>query len=239
LCCFQTKNPEAWVLEHQIVRLADILISHGKPQPQDQVLLETFWLFPDANPPQRNATRTRLELHPFANSDSLKKLFPACYIAYRQLGRRMIVHVYTPTIPSLQTIVHGSVEYACVLSDRTVETSMPYAQLITDERVQLSTLYCNQPLAVANVLGISAARVIIIKEIHKVLNAYGVYLDTRHIGLLADYMTVTGYVLPVTRHGMRKSTDSTLRRCKLFLFILKHNIFFLFFFNLPIKFSCF
>ena len=67
LCCFQTKDPEAWVLEHQIVRVADILVSHGTPKPQDKLLLDPFWIFPDPNPPDRDAPRTRLELYPFAN----------------------------------------------------------------------------------------------------------------------------------------------------------------------------
>ena len=53
-------------------------------------------------------------------------------------------------------------------------------------------------------LGIEAARKVLIKEIKKVLDPYGIYINYRHISLLSDLMTHRGFIIPISRHGLKK-----------------------------------
>ncbi|XP_021721117.1 DNA-directed RNA polymerase III subunit 1-like [Chenopodium quinoa] len=68
----------------------------------------------------------------------------------------------------------------------------------------------NHVMEVQQTLGIEAARSCIIKEIHKVLKSNAMDVDTRHMMLLADAMTLKGKVLGVTRYGMAEMKESVL-----------------------------
>ena len=50
----------------------------------------------------------------------------------------------------------------------------------------------NHILEMESVLGIEAARSTIISEIEYVMGNYGIYIDRRHVNLLADVMTYKG-----------------------------------------------
>ncbi len=65
---------------------------------------------------------------------------------------------------------------------------------------------------VANVLGIEAARQIIINEIKKVIESQGLDIDKRHLKLVADAMTSSGIVKGVTRMGIISDKASVLAR---------------------------
>jgi len=65
---------------------------------------------------------------------------------------------------------------------------------------------------VATVLGIEAARNVIIKEAMGVLEEQGLDVDVRHIMLVADAMTASGDVLQVGRHGVSGEKASTLAK---------------------------
>ena len=63
-----------------------------------------------------------------------------------------------------------------------------------------------------NILGIEAARTVIIEEIRKVLMAYGIYINYRHISLLSDIMTHRGFLASITRFGLKKTNYSPIRK---------------------------
>ncbi|MEN3048078.1 MAG: DNA-directed RNA polymerase subunit A' [Candidatus Caldarchaeales archaeon] len=65
---------------------------------------------------------------------------------------------------------------------------------------------------VAEVLGIEAARALIIDEIVNVLKEQGLDVDVRHIMLVADMMTVDGSVKQIGRHGVVRLKSSVLAR---------------------------
>merc|ERR1740123_2497560 len=52
------------------------------------------------------------------------------------------------------------------------------------------------------VLGIEAARSIIIQEMLSVMKSHGIAIDMRHLMCLADLMTCTGKILGNQRHGL-------------------------------------
>ena len=65
---------------------------------------------------------------------------------------------------------------------------------------------------VARVLGIEAARNLIIEEASKTLQEQGLDVDIRHVMLVADIMTFTGKVLPIGRYGVAGRKTSVLSR---------------------------
>jgi len=65
---------------------------------------------------------------------------------------------------------------------------------------------------VSNILGIEAARQLIIGEIQKVIVSQGLNVDTKHSMLVADTMTGSGMVKGITRMGIISDKSSILAR---------------------------
>jgi len=70
----------------------------------------------------------------------------------------------------------------------------------------------NDIQAVGRVLGIEAARNMIIQEAHNTLSEQGLNVDLRHIMSVADIMTVDGSIRAIGRHGVSKEKESVLSR---------------------------
>ncbi|KAF9764400.1 DNA-directed RNA polymerase III subunit rpc1 [Nosema granulosis] len=76
--------------------------------------------------------------------------------------------------------------------------------------VDFSTTVGNGILETQEILGIEAARSLIIDEIEYTVGKHGIKIDPRHVMLLADTMTYKGEVLGITRFGISKMSCSTL-----------------------------
>jgi len=61
-------------------------------------------------------------------------------------------------------------------------------------------------------LGIEAARNAIIREAQKVLDEQSLTVDTRHLMLVADMMTLTGDISAIGRHGISGSKTSVIAK---------------------------
>ena len=70
----------------------------------------------------------------------------------------------------------------------------------------------NDIQAVGRVLGIEAARNMIIQEAHNTLSEQGLNVDLRHIMTVADIMTAAGSIKAIGRHGVSKEKESVLSR---------------------------
>ena len=68
----------------------------------------------------------------------------------------------------------------------------------------------NHVMEVKQILGIEAARFVIIDEIRNCMEAYSMDIDCRHMQLLGDVMTFRGDVLGISRFGIQKTRASTL-----------------------------
>ncbi|GLJ31476.1 hypothetical protein SUGI_0631670 [Cryptomeria japonica] len=68
----------------------------------------------------------------------------------------------------------------------------------------------NHVIEIEQTLGIEAARSVIIEQIECTMKSHGMSIDTRHMMLLADVMTLKGEVLGMTRFGIAKMKDSVL-----------------------------
>ncbi len=64
----------------------------------------------------------------------------------------------------------------------------------------------------SKILGIEAARQLIINEINKVINSQGLAIDSKHAMLVADTMTASGSVKGITRMGIIGDKNSILAR---------------------------
>ncbi|EZG50618.1 DNA-directed RNA polymerase [Gregarina niphandrodes] len=83
-------------------------------------------------------------------------------------------------------------------------------QIMGVEGVDGNRVGCNSIMEVKDVLGIEAARQVIISEIKGCMDAYSMDIDIRHMLLLGDVMTFRGEVLGISRHGIQKMRASVL-----------------------------
>ena len=86
-------------------------------------------------------------------------------------------------------------------------------KVLTYEGVDATKTTSNVISEVFQTLGIEAARSALMKELRSVIEYDGSYVNLRHIGVLCDVMTSRGYLMPITRHGMNKTTSGPLMRC--------------------------
>lgn len=77
-------------------------------------------------------------------------------------------------------------------------------------QVDKDNIYCNDFQEVNSVFGLEAARMIIIKEIQAVFAHFNIYVNVRHIMLLADVMCRGGAITSNTRHGLNRMETGPL-----------------------------
>ena len=85
-------------------------------------------------------------------------------------------------------------------------------EIIKLKEIDKNKVISNDLHEVAGILGIEAARQLIINEIEEVLNSQGLDINKRHLKLAADAMTNTGEVKGVTRMGIIAQKASILAR---------------------------
>ncbi len=85
-------------------------------------------------------------------------------------------------------------------------------EIMEFKEVDADKILSNDLHEVANVLGIEAAKQLIMDEIYEVINTQGLNIDKRHIKLISDAMTNTGSIKGVTRMGIISQKSSILAR---------------------------
>ncbi|CAI5462231.1 unnamed protein product [Closterium sp. Yama58-4] len=81
-----------------------------------------------------------------------------------------------------------------------------------DEGVlDLNRLSTNHIAAVLTTLGVEAARATIVKEVRGVFGMYGIAVDPRHLGLIADFMTYDGGYRACNRNGIDANPSPILK----------------------------
>ena len=74
-------------------------------------------------------------------------------------------------------------------------------------------VFSNDILEMYDVLGIEAARAILIKEMTDVVDHAGEYINNRHIELLCDTMTSKGELTSINRQGINRGDVGPLAKC--------------------------
>jgi len=86
------------------------------------------------------------------------------------------------------------------------------AKVLALDFVDVTRTTTNDLYEISLVLGIEAARQVIINEVYKVVETQGLSVDIRHIMLVADTMTQGGSVKGITRYGVVSQKSSVLAR---------------------------
>jgi DNA-directed RNA polymerase subunit A' len=85
-------------------------------------------------------------------------------------------------------------------------------EILAFNGVDKNRVLSNDIHEVSNVLGIEAARQLIINEINKMISSQGLAVDGKHAMLVADMMTSSGIVKGITRMGIIADKNSVLAR---------------------------
>jgi len=86
------------------------------------------------------------------------------------------------------------------------------SQILQMEEVDPTKTYSNNIHEIAEILGIEAARNVLIKEINDTLKQQGLNVDERHITVVADIMCLTGEIRAVGRYGVAGTQSAVLAR---------------------------
>jgi len=80
------------------------------------------------------------------------------------------------------------------------------------EGVDTARVFSNDVKEVEKTLGIEAARTVQVQQVKYVMDSQGLYVDVRHIMLLADAMCFDGEITSIGRHGLAGSKPSVFAR---------------------------
>jgi DNA-directed RNA polymerase beta' subunit len=167
--------------------------------------LDDFWDFPDQGEYKGEPIRIEAEGDPIPIVQALReKGFDVAY-------SRGVYHAYG-NAQCPESIGMEGAEW-CKCTGEVVETTLGVQELMATLPEELArTIYSNDIHTVYKILGIEAARVTILKEIRKILAHYGIDLNVRHLLVLVDWMTQTGKLTPMTRHGLKKVDSDIIKR---------------------------
>ncbi len=84
--------------------------------------------------------------------------------------------------------------------------------ILKKKEVDHTRTYSNNIHEVAEVLGIEAARYLIIEELYRAYMGANLLVDKRHLALVADAMTAKGVIMPIGRTGIAGKKGSVLAR---------------------------
>ena len=85
--------------------------------------------------------------------------------------------------------------------------------VINEAYVDYMNTYSNDINEVYNVLGIEAARLLLIEQILEVINEGAGYINSRHVELLCDVMTSRGFMTSINRQGINRGDIGPLAKC--------------------------
>jgi DNA-directed RNA polymerase subunit A" len=143
------------------------------------------------------------------SSDNVKKLIRL---------RNKVVDISISGMPGISRAVLNTADDGSFWI-KTVGTNLE--EVLKMEEVEISSTISNDIVEVSKVLGIEAARNLIIEEIDNTLSNVGLKVDLRHMMLIADAMCMDGTVRGIGRYGLSGETESVLARAS-FEVPLKH-----------------
>ena len=85
--------------------------------------------------------------------------------------------------------------------------------VLTQPFVDTITTISNDINEICSLLGIEAARSILIEEIIDVISEGAGYINSRHVGLLCDTMTSKGFITSINRQGINRGDVGPLAKC--------------------------
>ena len=142
-----------------------------------------------------------------ADKDIVKiKEFEQKFISTIIKGIPGISHVMMDRVKTYVALNEGNV-YAPNEEWILVSNGSNLEEVLIQEHIDTTRTISNDINEVYEIFGIEAARSIIYKELAKVIN-----LTYRHVGLLSDFMTNKGYIMPIDRHGINRGNAGPLAK---------------------------
>ena len=113
-----------------------------------------------------------------------------------------------------------NIKKAYLISDNKSDTSgwclqtdgINFLPILSAPEIDGTKVMANDIYTIYSVLGVEAARQAILNELSLVIEGNGSYVNHRHMSLLADVMTVKGFLTGITRHGVSRESSSVLKR---------------------------
>ena len=206
------EDTQEWVKKHQRITLRDVVLDKSLPKSSDSQIMKDYWEYPDTEGEVPFEARMRLEVKsgsPFQVKVALESL--GCErIAYAMAPTgHYIFHTNFDVSASrfAKVVVSGRIRGLKVINGNTVScTQMSYKELEEFCHViNLSSWCTNDFHSTKELLGIEAARALVVKSLTQMLKTFGVTMGSRHVSLLCDKMTHSGELLGCTRHGLKKA----------------------------------
>jgi DNA-directed RNA polymerase subunit A" len=151
---------------------------------------------------KRMRTKGNIVLIKFKSSES-KKPFKMARKTVEKIRNTIIRGV--PDI-TMAVVVDNKGEYFVRAKGDNIEGLLEMEEVNTDH------IYTNNIKEIEEIYGIEAARNAFIRELKQVLDMQGLYVDIRHIMLLADAMCADGKITNVGRRGLAGKKDSVLAK---------------------------
>jgi DNA-directed RNA polymerase II subunit RPB1 len=149
----------------------------------------------------------------------------------KNINEDIINNVVIKGIPNIENIIFSDIDSYTVNGDKIISsdkenyniTSKSKTRLISDginliqvmnnNFVNSNETFSNSITEIYDVLGIEAARNILIHEINDVVDHAGEYINLRHIELLCDVMTSKGEITSINRQGINRGDVGPLAKC--------------------------
>jgi len=143
------------------------------------------------------------------NSASGKEKDPKALYFNMQAMKDMLMDVIVQGIPSIQRAVISHDEKNNDKFQLLVE-GLGLDGVLGTPGVDAAYTKTNHIMEMERVLGIEAARALVMEEVDYIFSRYGLSIDSRHLKLLADVMSYRGQILGITRFGIAKMKESVL-----------------------------
>lgn len=118
------------------------------------------------------------------------------------------------TISGLQDVSRTYLRWDQRESEYVVDTDgSNLAEVAGFPHVDWTRTYSNDVNEVCKVLGIEAAREVLVRELVGVLSFDSSYINRKHPSLLAELMCHRGSVMSISRHGLNRTESSPLFKC--------------------------
>lgn len=128
--------------------------------------------------------------------------------AHRIGGIDNIKKIFTMDNPYPKRTPNGEMEHPMMLITEGTNLRKALTMNIVDNKRTTS----NSITEILEVLGIEAARQSFLNEFKDVLKPYGIYINSRHLITLADWMTRRGKLTPINRNGINRISDVSVLR---------------------------
>ena len=86
-------------------------------------------------------------------------------------------------------------------------------EIMALDNIDKTRLESNDIYEIYDLLGIEAARQVILKELNEVIDSAGSYVNYRHMSLLVDVMTNRGNLMSIDRFGINRGNIGPLAKC--------------------------